>query len=133
MFVIGVLNGSLVSSTGWFATLWLIDWRGFEYYRAAAYVLVIVGLIWNASGALSLGLLADIEWTWLPALLLGTLIGGYLAAHLALVKGNHLIKRTFEIMTLESAQVARESRRTPLHLANFLNTTPQFWMNLSTS
>jgi uncharacterized membrane protein YfcA len=80
MFVISVLNGSLASGTGWFATPWLIDWHGFDYCRVVAYALVIVGLIWNASGALSLGLLVHIEWTWLSALLLGSLIGGYLVA-----------------------------------------------------
>lgn len=100
MFAIGILNGSLASGTGLFATLWLIRWHGLDYRRAVAYTLVIVGLFWNASGALALGFLADIQWTWLPALLAGSLIGGYLGAHLAIVKGNQWIKHGFEIVTL---------------------------------
>ena len=92
LFVIGVLNGSLTSGTGLFATLWLIRWF--------AYTLVLVGLFWNGTGAITLGLLGEIYWPWLPALLLGSVIGGYLGAHLAIVKGNKVIKRAFEAVTL---------------------------------
>ncbi|MFQ5471194.1 MAG: TSUP family transporter, partial [Gammaproteobacteria bacterium] len=99
-FLIGVLNGSLTSGTGLFVTLWLVSWFGLDYKRAVAYTLVLVGMFWNGSGAIVLGLLGDIEWTWLPALLLGSLLGGYLGAHLAIIKGNRLIKRGFEIITL---------------------------------
>lgn len=100
LFCIGVLNGSLTSGTGLFVTLWLIRWFGMDYKRAVAYTLVLVGLFWNGTGAVTLGLLGDIYWLWLPALLLGSLIGGYLGAHLAIVKGNRVIKRAFETVTL---------------------------------
>lgn len=100
LFIIGVLNGSLTSGTGLFVTLWLIRWFGFDYRLAVAYTLVFVGLFWNASGALTLGLLGDIHWLWIPALLLGSFIGGYLGAHLSIVKGNKVIKRSYEVVTL---------------------------------
>ena len=100
MLIIGVLNGSLTSGTGLFATLWLVRWFGMDYKRAVAYTLVLVGLFWNGTGALTLGILGDIHWPWIPALLLGSLLGGYLGAHLAIVKGNKLIKRSFEVVTL---------------------------------
>jgi uncharacterized membrane protein YfcA len=100
LFLVGVLNGSLTSGTGLFVTLWLIRWFGMDYKRAVAYTLVLVGLFWNGSGAITLGLLGEIYWLWLPALLLGSVIGGYLGAHLAIVKGNKLIKRAFEAVTL---------------------------------
>ncbi len=100
LFTIGILNGSLTSGTGLFATLWLIRWFGLDYKLAVAYTLVFVGLFWNASGAVTLGLLGDIHWLWIPALLLGSFIGGYIGAHLSIVKGNRLIKRSFEIVTL---------------------------------
>jgi hypothetical protein len=45
-------------------------------------------------------MLGEIRWSWLPALLAGSLIGGYLGAHLAIKKGNRWIKRGFEIVTL---------------------------------
>ena len=100
LFFIGILNGSLTSGTGLFVTLWLIRWFGMDYTRAVAYTLVLVGLFWNGAGALTLGLLGEIYWLWLPALLLGSVIGGYLGAHLAIVKGNKVIKRAFETVTL---------------------------------
>lgn len=100
LFLIGILNGSLTSGTGLFVTIWLIRWYGFDYKLAVAYTLVFVGLFWNASGAITLGLLGDIHWLWIPALLLGSLIGGYIGAHLSIVKGNKVIKRSFEVVTL---------------------------------
>jgi len=100
LFILGILNGSLTSGTGLFVTMWLVRWFGLDYKRAVAYTLVLVGLFWNGTGAITLGLLSEIKWTWLPALLMGSLLGGYLGAHLAIVKGNRWIKKGFEIITL---------------------------------
>jgi hypothetical protein len=100
IFIIGVLNGSLTSGTGLFVTLWLVRWFGLDYKTAVAYTLILVGLFWNSSGALTLGLLSEIYWLWLPALLLGSFIGGYIGAHLGIIKGNRFIKRSYEIITL---------------------------------
>lgn len=100
LFVIGILNGSLTSGTGLFVTLWLVRWFGLDYKRAVAYTLILVGVFWNGTGALTLGLLAEIRWSWLPALLLGSLLGGYIGAHLAIRQGSRWIKRAYELITL---------------------------------
>ncbi|MGD9392503.1 MAG: sulfite exporter TauE/SafE family protein, partial [Chromatiales bacterium] len=100
LFFIGVLNGSLTSGTGLFVTLWLIRWFGLDYKRAVAYTLVLVGVFWNGTGALTLGLVGEIRWSWLPALLAGSLLGGYAGAHLAITRGNRWIKRGFETVTI---------------------------------
>ncbi len=100
LFLVGILNGSLTSGTGLFCTLWLVRWFGLDYRRAVAYTLVLVGLFWNGAGAITLGLLGEIKWSWLPALLVGSLVGGYLGAHWSIVKGNRWIKRAFEIVTM---------------------------------
>jgi uncharacterized membrane protein YfcA len=100
LFFVGVLNGSLTSGTGLFCTLWLVRWFGLDYRRAVAYTLVLVGLFWNGAGAVTLGLLGEIKWSWLPALLAGSLVGGYLGAHWSIVKGNRWIKRAFELVTV---------------------------------
>ena len=100
LFAIGILNGSLTSGTGLFVTIWLVRWFGLDYRRAIAYTLILVGLFWNSTGAATLGILTEIRWSWLPALLAGSLIGGYLGAHLAIKSGNRWIKRAFEIVTL---------------------------------
>ena len=100
LFFIGMLNGSLTSGTGLFVTLWLVRWYGLDYKLAVAHTLILVGLFWNGSGAITLGLLSQIQWTWLPALLLGSLLGGFIGAHLAIIKGNKLIKRAYETITI---------------------------------
>jgi uncharacterized membrane protein YfcA len=100
LFVVGFLNGSLTSGTGLFCTIWLVRWFGLDYRRAVAYTLVLVGLFWNGAGAVTLALLGEVRWSWLPALLAGSLVGGYLGAHWAIVKGNLWIKRAFEIVTV---------------------------------
>ncbi|MEJ2621834.1 MAG: sulfite exporter TauE/SafE family protein [Candidatus Thiodiazotropha sp.] len=100
LFLIGVLNGSLTSGTGLFVTLWLVRWFGLDYRRAVAHTLVLVGVFWNGTGAITLGILGEIWWQWLPALIAGSLIGGYLGAHLSIAKGNRWIKRGFETVTL---------------------------------
>ncbi len=100
LFLLGALNGSLTSGTGLFVTLWLVRWFGLDYKKAVANTLILVGLFWNGSGAITLGLLGNIAWSWLPPLILGSLLGGYIGAHLAIVKGNRWIKRAFEIITV---------------------------------
>lgn len=97
---IGILNGSLTSGTGLFATIFLVRWFGLDYQHAVAYTLVLVGVFWNATGAITVGLLSSIQWDWLIALVLGSFIGGYLGSHLAMMKGNMLIKRSYEIITI---------------------------------
>ena len=100
LLFIGILNGSLTSGTGLFVTLFLVRWFGLDYKHAVAYTLVMVGVFWNATGAVTVGLLSDIQWDWLVALLLGSFLGGYLGSHLAMMKGNLLIKRSYEIITI---------------------------------
>ncbi|MEE9343449.1 MAG: sulfite exporter TauE/SafE family protein [Gammaproteobacteria bacterium] len=99
VFLIGLLNGSLSSGTGLFVTLWLVRWFGFDYKSAVAYTLILVGMFWNGVGAATLAGLSEIHWEWLPALLLGSLLGGYVGAHMAITSGNRWIKRGFELVT----------------------------------
>ena len=77
-----------------------MGWFGLDYQRAVAHTLVLVGLFWNGSGAITLAILGEPQWSWLPALLLGSLLGGYAGAHLAITRGNRWIKRAFEVITL---------------------------------
>lgn len=100
LFIVGFLNGSITSGTGLFLTMWLIHHFGLDYKRAVAYTLVLCGLVWNGTGAIVLGMIGTIAWEWMPALLLGSIIGGYLGSHFAIKKGNRWIKRAFEIVTI---------------------------------
>jgi hypothetical protein len=100
LFVVGFLNGSITSGTGLFLTLWLIRHFGLDYKRAVAYTLILCGLIWNGTGAVVLGTIGTVAWGWMPALLVGSIVGGYLGSHVAIRRGNRWIKRAFEITTI---------------------------------
>jgi len=100
LFLIGGLNGSLTSGTGLFVTLWLVRWFGLDYQRAVAYTLILVGMFWNAAGAVAISMQTAPQWPWLPVLLVGSLLGAYSGAHLGLSKGNRVIKKAFELLTL---------------------------------
>tara|TARA_B100000700_G_C14911524_1_gene792486 strand:- start:283 stop:1053 length:771 start_codon:yes stop_codon:yes gene_type:complete len=100
LFVIGFLNGSLSSGTGLFVTLWLVRFFGLTYSRAVGHTLILVGFFWNGIGALVLGLNGQIKWSWLPMLVLGSILGGYIGAHLSILKGNRLVKLFFEIISI---------------------------------
>ena len=69
-------------------------------YAIGEIILVMVGILWNGAGAITLALIEPVQWSWLPVLLIGSFVGGYLGAHLAVAKGNVLVKRTFESMTI---------------------------------
>ncbi len=100
LFILGVFNGSLTSGTGLFVTMWLLTWFGFDYKRAVAYTMILVGLFWNATGALTLALQTPVKWDWVPMLLLGSLAGGYFGAHISVKYGNPLIKIVFQVVAI---------------------------------
>ena len=100
VFCIGFVNGSPTSGTGLFATLWFIFWFGMDYQRAIAMTMVLVGIFWNGTGAITLSLLGDVKWAWVLPLVAGSLVGGYLGANIAVAHGNAWIKRVFELLTL---------------------------------
>lgn len=100
LFLIGILNGSLTSGTGLFVTLWLVRWFGLDYKTAVTYVLILVGLFWNSAGAITVALQTPPRWEWLPVLLIGATAGSYIGAHIAIAKGNRLVKKAFEMLTI---------------------------------
>ncbi len=100
IFMIGVINGSLASGTGLFLTFLLINWFNLSYTEAVAYTLVLVGVVWNGTGAIALGINNEIKWSWIPSLIIGSFIGGYLGAHYSIIKGEKVVKKSFEILTI---------------------------------
>ncbi|WP_269616907.1 sulfite exporter TauE/SafE family protein [Prochlorococcus marinus] len=99
LFIIGFLNGYLSSGTGLFVTIWMITIYDLSFSTAVAYTLIFVGIFWNSIGALSLGLTGNIIWNYIPVLIIGSLLGGYLGANLSIIKGSKFIKVIFEFVS----------------------------------
>jgi len=99
LFIIGFLNGYLSSGTGLFVTIWMITIYDLSFSAAVAYTLIFVGIFWNGIGALSLGLTGNIIWNYIPVLIIGSLLGGYLGANLSIIKGSKFIKVVFEFVS----------------------------------
>ncbi len=99
LFIIGFFNGYLSSGTGLFVTIWMITIFNLSFSIAVAYTLIFVGIFWNGIGALSLGLMGNIVWSYIPILILGSLLGGYIGAYLSIIKGSRFIKFVFELVS----------------------------------
>ena len=99
LFTIGFFNGYLSSGTGLFVTIWMITVFDLTFSVAVAYTLIFVGIFWNGIGALSLGLAGNIIWSYIPILLLGSLLGGFFGAYFSIIKGSRFIKVFFELVS----------------------------------
>ncbi len=100
IFFIGILNGSVSSGTGLLVTILLIKTFKMDFLRAVSLTFFTVGIFWNAIGAFSLSRNGYIPTNLLVTLILGSFTGGYFGAHLSNLKGNKLIKNTFNIVCL---------------------------------
>ncbi len=100
LFIIGFLNGSLSAGTGLLYTLMLTKIYGMTFKEAVGYTLLVVGLLFNLVGAITLYLISNIDISILPILLIGSFIGGYVGAMLAIKKSNKIIKIAYQFVTL---------------------------------
>tara|TARA_Y100000813_G_C24109104_1_gene326877 strand:- start:193 stop:1011 length:819 start_codon:yes stop_codon:yes gene_type:complete len=100
IFCTGVLNGSLSSGTGLIVTILLIKIYGLDFLRAISLTFFSVGIFWNALGAIFLSKIGWVPMNLLLVLILGSFLGGYWGAHLSNLKGNKLIKKTFNLVCL---------------------------------
>ena len=99
LFIIGFFNGYLSSGTGLFVTIWMITIFDLSFSVAVAYTLIFVGIFWNGIGALLLGYTGNIIWSYIPVLILGSLLGGYFGAYFSIIKGSKFIKVVFELVS----------------------------------
>ncbi len=100
IFFIGILNGSVSSGTGLLVTILLIKTFKMDFLRAVSLTFFTVGIFWNAIGAFFLSRIGYVPTNLLVILILGSFTGGYFGAHLSNLKGNKLIKNTFNIVCL---------------------------------
>ena len=99
IFLIGILNGSISSGTGLLVTILLIKTFGMDFLRAISMTFFTVGIFWNFTGAAFLTKIGSVPPNLLIFLIIGSFTGGYFGAHLSILKGNILIKKTFTIVS----------------------------------
>ena len=100
IFIIGILNGSISSGTGLLITILLIKTFKMDFLRAISLTFFTVGIFWNFTGAMFLSKIGSVPSNILLLLIVGSLTGGYLGAHLSKLKGNTLVKKTFTLVCL---------------------------------
>jgi len=100
IFMIGILNGSISSGTGLLVTILLIKTFQMDFLRAICLTFFTVGIFWNFTGAMFLSKIGSVPSNILLLLIVGSLTGGYLGAHLSKLKGNTLVKKTFTLVCL---------------------------------
>lgn len=102
MVIIGMFSGSLSSGAGLFATLTLVGVFGLDLKSAILHTMVFVATMWNAVGAVTIGMVAPIHWQWIPTMIVATLLGSYLGTSLLIkmpVKG---VKIVFSLVAILS-------------------------------
>ena len=100
IFLIGILNGSISSGTGLLVTILLIKTFRIDFLRAISLTFLTVGIFWNFTGAIFLSKIGPVSSKTLIILIIGSFTGGYFGAHLSILKGNILIRKTFTTVCL---------------------------------
>ncbi len=100
IFLIGILNGSISSGTGLLVTMLLVKTYQMDFIRAISLTFFTVGIFWNFTGAIFLSRLGSLPSNILILLVIGSFAGGYFGAHLSKLRGNKLIKKTFNLVCL---------------------------------
>ncbi len=97
-FIIGILNGSISSGTGLLMTILLIKIYGMDFLKSISLTFFCVGIFWNASGGILLSKIGTLLPDLLIILIVGSFLGGLFGSHLSNLKGNKLIKNTFNVV-----------------------------------
>lgn len=97
-FLIGILNGSISSGTGLLMTILLMKIHGMDFLKSVSLTFFAVGIFWNAAGGILLSKNGIILTNLLIILIMGSFFGGLFGAHLSNLKGNKLIKNTFNVV-----------------------------------
>ena len=102
MITVGMFSGSLSSGAGLFATLTLVGIFGLDLKSAILHTMVFVRTIWNAVGAVTIGMVAPIHWQWIPTMIIATLMGSYIGTSLLIKMPVRGVKVIFSLVAILS-------------------------------
>lgn len=100
--IVGLLSGSFSSGAGLFGIMTLVLWFKMDIKRAINHSMIFVALIWNFVGAFTIGSMGQIYWPWVPMLLLGAFLGGYIGTMLMHKLNTKIIKKLFQSVMIIS-------------------------------
>ena len=92
----GLLSGSFSSGAGLVAIMVLVLFFKLDIKTAIHHSMVFVALIWNLIGAITIGSLGQIQWDWVPMLVLGAFLGGFTGTLLVKKCQTKFIKYLFQ-------------------------------------
>lgn len=105
IIVIGLFSGSLSSGAGLFATLTLVGVFGLDLKSAILHTMVFVATVWNAIGAVTVGMATSIHWQWIPTMIAATLAGSYLGTTLLIKLPVRAVRVIFSLVAVLSGLI----------------------------
>ena len=102
MIIIGMFSGSLSSGAGLFATLTLSLVFGLELKRAILHTMIFVATIWNAVGAITVGAVTSIYWSWVPVMIIASFSGAYVGTTLLFKLPVNKVRIIFSLVAILS-------------------------------
>lgn len=102
LIIIGMFSGSLSSGAGLFATLTLSLVFGLELKRAILHTMIFVATIWNAVGAITVGAVTSIYWSWVPVMIIASFSGAYVGTTLLFKLPVNKVRIIFSLVAILS-------------------------------
>lgn len=102
IFLTGILSGSLSSGTGIFVTMTLVLIFGLDLKRAIMHTMIFISTIWNAVGAVTVGMVTEIYWQWVPCLVISSFAGAYFGTTLLMKLPLRAVRLIFSIVAISS-------------------------------
>lgn len=100
LFIIGLFSGSLSTGSGIFVTLVLVTLLGMDLKSAIMHTMIFISTIWNAIGAITVGMLTSIYWPYMPVLIISSFLGAFFGTSLLIYLPVKIIRIIFSSMSI---------------------------------
>lgn len=102
IIAVGLFSGSLSSGAGLFATLTFVSIFRLDLKSAILHTMVFVATIWNIVGAITVGSVTAIHWSWVPVLIAATFLGSFLGTTLLIKLPVKIVRLVFSCVAIMS-------------------------------
>ena len=105
IILVGLFSGSLSSGAGLFATLTFVSIFRLDLKSAILHTMVFVATIWNIVGAITVGSVTAIHWTWVPVLIVATFLGSFVGTSLLINLPVKIVRIIFSFVAILSGVI----------------------------